>query len=78
MPEDRSAKERVLLNMISKYEKEYKSIIDGSSSVASKTELVGGARIAYIFTTVLPKMFDTISLNNMLESEDIRTLIRNS
>lgn len=78
MPDDRGAKERMLLNMISKYEKEYKNMIDGSSAAASKSELVGGARIAYIFTVVLPRMFDTISLNDMLQGEDIRTLIKNS
>lgn len=78
MPEDKNEKERLLLGMISKYEKEYKSMIDGSSAAASKQELVGGARIAYIFTVVLPKMFDTISINDMLQGEDIRTLIRNS
>ena len=78
MPEDRSAKERLLLNMISNYEKEYKSILDGNSSAASKSELVGGARISYIFTVVLPKMFDTISINELLNGEDVRTLIKNS
>jgi len=66
MPEDRNAKERMLLNMISQYEKEYKSMIDGNSQSASKSELVGGARIAYIFTVVLPKMFETISINDLL------------
>jgi hypothetical protein len=78
MPEDRNEKERTLLNLISAYEKEYKNIIDGNSATASKSELVGGARIAYIFTTVLPKMFDTISINEILNGEDIRTLIKNS
>jgi len=53
-------------------------MIDGNSSQASKSELVGGARIAYIFTVVLPRMFDTISINDMLQGEDIRTLIKNS
>ena len=66
MSEDKNEKERLLLAMISKYEKEYKCMIDGSSANASKQELVGGARIAYIFTIVLPKMFDTISINDML------------
>lgn len=78
LPEDRSAKERLLLALVAKYEKEYKNMIDGSSAAASRSELVGGARIAYIFTVVLPRMFDTISLNDMLQGEDIRTLIRNS
>jgi len=78
MPEDRNEKERTLLNMISAYEKEYKNIIDGNSAQASKSELVGGARIAYIFTVVLPRMFDTISINEILGGEDIRTLIKNS
>lgn len=66
LPEDRAAKERLLLALVAKYEKEYKSMIDGSSAAASRSELVGGARIAYIFTVVLPRMFDTISLNDML------------
>jgi hypothetical protein len=78
MPEDRNEKERCLLTMISAYDKEYKNIIDGNSASASKAELVGGARIAYIFNVVLPKMFDTISINDILEKEDIRTLIKNS
>ena len=64
--------------MISKYEKEYKNMIDGNSAAASRSELVGGARIAYIFQTVLPKMFETISINDILKHEDIRTLIKNS
>ena len=64
--------------MISAYEKEYKGVIDGNSSQASKSELVGGARIAYIFTVVLPRMFDTISINEILGGEDIKTLLKNS
>jgi len=78
MPEDKNEKERLLLGMISEYEKEYKNMIDGNSASASKSELVGGARIAYIFTTVLPRMFDTISINDLIQGEDIRTLIKNS
>lgn len=78
MPEDRSAKERMLLAMISNYEKEYKNMIDGNSNQATKSELVGGARIAYIFTVVLPRMFDTISINDLIGGDDIRTLIKNS
>lgn len=78
MPEDKNEKERLLLGMISEYEKEYKNMIDGNSVQASKSELVGGARIAYIFTTVLPRMFDTISINELIGGEDIRTLIKNS
>lgn len=76
--EGRQDKERMLLNLISTYEKEYKSIIDGSSAGASKSELFGGARISYIFQFVLPRMFDTISINEILNGEDVRTLIRNS
>ena len=41
-------------------------MIDGNSATASKAELVGGARIAYIFNTVMPKMFETISINDIL------------
>ena len=78
MPDDRGGKERLLLQIISKYEKEYKNMIDGNSATASKAELVGGARIAYIFNTVMPKMFETISINDILQNEDIRTLIKNS
>ena len=32
MPEDKNEKERILLAMISDYEKEYKNMIDGNSS----------------------------------------------
>ena len=78
MPEDQNEKQKCLLNIISSYEKEYRNILEGSSSTASKSELTGGARIAYIFNTVLPKMFDTISINDILDKEDIRTLIKNS
>jgi hypothetical protein len=66
MPEDRSAKERVLLSTITNYEREYNNLIDGKSMVTSKSELVGGARIAYIFSVVLPRMFDTIAICDML------------
>lgn len=66
MPEDRNEKERLLLSMISKYDKEYKGLIDGTSASASKQELVGGARINYIFTFVLPKLFDTIKCNKRI------------
>jgi hypothetical protein len=32
MPEDKNEKERLLLSMISNYEKEYKNMIDGNSA----------------------------------------------
>lgn len=76
--EGRAEMERALLGLISSYEKEYKAILDGSSAGASKNELYGGARISYIFQSVLPKMFDTISIQEILNGEDVRTLIRNS
>jgi len=78
MPEGKNEQEKLLLSIISDYDKEFKNMIEGTSALATKSELVGGARIAYIFTTVLPRMFDTISLSDMLSSEDLVTLMKNS
>lgn len=76
--EGRSDMERALLNLIATYSKEYDAILNGSAAGASKTELYGGARISYIFQSVLPRMFDTISIQDIINGEDVRTLIRNS
>jgi len=78
MPEDKNEKERLLLSLISEYEKEFKNLLEGKSVLSSKSELVGGARIAYIFNTVLPRMFDTIQISNLVTEEEICTLVKNS
>jgi hypothetical protein len=66
MPEEKNEKEKLLLGIISEYDKEFKNLIEGTSTLTTKSELVGGARIAYIFTTVLPRILDTVSLNDMI------------
>eukprot|EP00768_Dysnectes_brevis_P008779 gnl/Dysnectes_brevis/821_a906_3671.p1 GENE.gnl/Dysnectes_brevis/821_a906_3671~~gnl/Dysnectes_brevis/821_a906_3671.p1 ORF type:complete len:717 (+),score=271.75 gnl/Dysnectes_brevis/821_a906_3671:39-2153(+) len=76
--EDQVSKERMLLGLLSRYERDYKDVIEGKAAGASRSELYGGARISYIFHQVLPKMLDTIDPADSLDYDDLRTLIRNS
>ncbi|GIQ89899.1 dynamin superfamily protein, partial [Kipferlia bialata] len=77
-PIDQQGRSSMVLQLLSNYAKDYANMIDGRSSSSSRSELVGGARISYIFFEVLPRMLDTVDPAEIISSDEIRTVVRNA
>ncbi|ORX87270.1 dynamin-related protein [Basidiobolus meristosporus CBS 931.73] len=67
-----------VLSLLTKFSTGFISSIDGTSPEFTTSELSGGARIYYIFNTILGTALDSISPGGNLSLQDIRTAIRNS
>lgn len=76
--EDDINPEAILLSLINQYSNDYNATIDGKSQGAAKAELVGGARISYIFTEVLDRMLSSLKAHQNITAEEIKVIIRNS
>jgi dynamin 1-like protein len=68
----------LLLQIITKFCKDYNAAIEGKSAELSTTEISGGARISFIFHQVFSKALTSIQPTEGLSLNDIRTAIRNA
>ncbi|KAF5190970.1 Dynamin-related protein 3a [Thalictrum thalictroides] len=68
----------VLLHILSKYCEAFSSLVDGKIQEMSTTELIGGARIHYIFQSIFVKSLEEVDPCDGLNDEDIRTAIQNA
>ena len=68
----------LLLQVITKFSSDFCNAIEGKLGDLSIKELYGGARINYIFTEVFSKCLRTITPNDGLTLNDIRTVIKNA
>ncbi|KGG52865.1 hypothetical protein DI09_12p330 [Mitosporidium daphniae] len=67
-----------ILSVITEFCDEYRSMLDGSSSDAISTELVGGARIGFIFHEIFANAIRSMDPFDQIKDQDIRTLLYNS
>jgi dynamin 1-like protein len=81
----RSARGAALLSLLSKFATNFSCILEGKGSQDGKrtnrhpvNELMGGARISYIFTAVFAKALSTVGAFDGLTDEEIRTTICNA
>lgn len=63
---------------MTQFARDFIASIDGTSVDISTKELSGGARIYYIFNDVFGTALNSIDSTQNLDSQDIRTAIRNS
>jgi dynamin 1-like protein len=66
----------LILALLSKFVRYFNEMIDGRS-IDNKDELVGGARIQYIFSSIFNLTVTNMSPFQYLTDEDLRTAIRN-
>ncbi|CEF64895.1 Dynamin-1-like protein [Strongyloides ratti] len=71
-------KSRALLNILTKFNYSYCSVIDGRFKNIETSELCGGARISYVFHETFAKAIQSIDPSSDFTEEDILTAMRNS
>jgi dynamin 1-like protein len=68
----------LILRLMTQFARDYVASIEGTSLNISTKELSGGARVYYIFNDVFGHVLESIDTTKNLDSQDIRTAIRNS
>ncbi|XP_024029174.1 dynamin-related protein 3A isoform X2 [Morus notabilis] len=68
----------ILLNILSKYCEAFSAMLDGRSQDIATTELLGGARIHYIFQTTFVKSLEEVDPCEDLTDADIWMAIQNA
>lgn len=75
---DENSQGALILRLMTQFARDFISSIEGTSLEISTKELCGGARIYYIFNDVFGSALLSINATQNLDSQDIRTAIRNS
>lgn len=75
---DRAQQGALVLRLMTQFARDFVASIEGTSVDISTKELSGGARIYYIFNDVFGSALGGIDSTHNLDSQDIRTAIRNS
>lgn len=73
---DKKSQGMFILALLSKFVRCFNEMIDGRS-IDNKDELVGGARIQYIFSSIFNNTVNQMSPFQYLTDDDLRTAIRN-
>jgi dynamin 1-like protein len=73
---DKKSQGMFILALLSKFVRCFNEMIDGRS-IDSKDELVGGARIQYIFSSIFNSSVTNMNPFQYLTDEDLRVAIRN-
>ncbi|PWN31972.1 uncharacterized protein FA14DRAFT_174844 [Meira miltonrushii] len=68
----------LVLKLMTQFARDFVNSIDGKTLEASTKELCGGARIYFIFNDVFGSALEGINPTQNLQTQDIRTAIRNS
>jgi dynamin 1-like protein len=68
----------LILNVITEFCNEFRTIIDGSSPDLSSTELSGGARISYVYHEIFRDAIKAMDPFDQIKDIDIRTILYNS
>ena len=75
---DKNQQGALVLRLMTQFARDFVASIEGTSVDISTKELSGGARIYYIFNDVFGTALTNIDATHNLDSQDIRTAIRNS
>lgn len=68
----------ILLNIISEFSNEYRTVLEGNSQELSSVELSGGARISFVFHELYSNGIKAIDPLEQVKDADIRTILYNS
>jgi vacuolar protein sorting-associated protein 1 len=68
----------IILNIITEFANEYRTVLDGNSTELSSNELSGGARISFVFHELYSNGIKAIDPFEQVKDIDIRTILYNS
>ncbi|KAF2483244.1 Dynamin central region-domain-containing protein [Neohortaea acidophila] len=68
----------VVLNIITEFSNEYRTVLDGHNSELSSTELSGGARISFVYHELYSNGVKAVDPFDQVKDIDIRTILYNS
>ncbi|RKO91257.1 Dynamin central region-domain-containing protein [Blyttiomyces helicus] len=78
LTEDTASQSNLILNIITEFTNEYRTIIDGTSNDISSDELSGGARISFVFHEIYGSAVRSMDPFDQIKDVDIRTILYNS
>ncbi|KAH7033006.1 Dynamin central region-domain-containing protein [Microdochium trichocladiopsis] len=68
----------IVLNIITEFTNEWRTVLDGNNTELSSTELSGGARISFVFHELYSNGVKAVDPFDMVKDVDIRTILYNS
>ncbi|RYP05549.1 hypothetical protein DL764_003726 [Monosporascus ibericus] len=68
----------IVLNIITEFTNEYRTVLDGNSGELSSSELSGGARISFVFHELYSNGVKAVDPFDLVKDGDIRTILYNS
>jgi len=68
----------IVLNIITEFSNEYRTVLDGQSQELSSNELSGGARISFVFHELYSNGIKAVDPFEQVKDIDIRTILYNS
>lgn len=68
----------IVLNIITEFSNEYRTVLDGNNQELSSIELSGGARISFVFHELYANGVKAIDPFDQVKDIDIRTILYNS
>ncbi|KAJ3117842.1 vacuolar protein sorting-associated protein 1 [Physocladia obscura] len=68
----------IILNVITEFTNEYRSVLEGTSNDISSDELGGGARISFVFHEIFVGAIRTMDPFDQIKDVEIRTILYNS
>lgn len=77
-PPTQGSSSSVVLQVVTEFCNEYKSVLEGQGRDVSSQELSGGARISYVFHEVFTNGIKVLDPYDQISDSDIRTVLHNS
>ncbi|KAJ1329233.1 vacuolar protein sorting-associated protein 1 [Microdochium nivale] len=68
----------IVLNIITEFTNEWRTVLDGNNTELSSTELSGGARISFVFHELYSNGIKAVDPFDVVKDVDIRTILYNS
>ncbi|RQM08596.1 hypothetical protein DH86_00000306 [Scytalidium sp. 3C] len=68
----------IVLNIITEFSNEYRTVLEGNNNELSSTELSGGARISFVFHELYSNGVKAVDPFDQVKDVDIRTILYNS
>ncbi|CAG9943284.1 unnamed protein product [Clonostachys rosea f. rosea IK726] len=68
----------IVLNIITEFTNEWRTVLDGNNTELSSTELSGGARISFVFHELYANGVKALDPFDVVKDVDIRTILYNS
>ncbi|KAF3396011.1 hypothetical protein F1880_006624 [Penicillium rolfsii] len=68
----------IILNIITEFSNEYRTVLEGNNQELSSTELSGGARISFVFHELYSNGVKAVDPFDQVKDIDIRTILYNS